>query len=107
MQKCLEEEPSLIFQKIFELFLKIYASAIGNFICHHMCIGGLYLVGKLTNSLIEKIKDKDILKEWKQRHPEIIRTIETVPIVVCKEIDLGLKGAFFAARRIISDEQHS
>jgi hypothetical protein len=29
--------------------------------------------------------------------------IEKIPIVVCKKVDLGLKGAFAYARRIIAD----
>jgi len=62
MQRCLEENSPLIFENVFKLFLKIYSAAIGNFISHHMCTGGLYLVGKLTNSFISKIKDKNILK---------------------------------------------
>lgn len=33
-------------------------------------------------------------------------TIDRVPIVFSKEVDLGLKGAYVYARRVISDEQH-
>lgn len=35
----------------------------------HMTTGGVYLVGGLTKSLIQKIKQKDILEGWKLRHP--------------------------------------
>lgn len=34
------------------------------------------------------------------------KLINKVPIVVSKEVDLGLIGAYVYARRIISDDQH-
>ena len=43
------------------------------------------------------------MKPWKERHPEIARNFQGFPILVCKEVDLGLKGAFVMARRIIAD----
>ena len=43
------------------------------------------------------------MKPWKERHPEIARNFQDLPILVCKEVDLGLKGAFVMARRIIAD----
>jgi glucokinase len=49
----------------------------------HLTTGGVYLVGGLTKSLIQKINQSDILKEWKLRHPEMINLIESMPIVFC------------------------
>lgn len=49
--------------------MKFYSSAIANFMIQHMTTGGVYLVGGLTKSLIQKIKQKDILEGWKLRHP--------------------------------------
>lgn len=62
MQKCKEENPSAIFENVLRLFLKIYGAAISNFVTQHMCVGGLILVGSLTNSLLPKIKGKDLMK---------------------------------------------
>lgn len=33
-----------------------------------MTLGGVYLVGSLTNSLIPKLKDVDFLADYKARH---------------------------------------
>jgi hypothetical protein len=55
MKKCIEKNSSEIFQNVFRLFMKIYEAAIGNFMAQHMCIGGLVLVGSLTNGILPKI----------------------------------------------------
>ncbi len=34
------------------------------------------------------------------------KLLSKVPIIVSKEVNLGIKGAFVYARRIIADEQH-
>lgn len=81
--------------------MKFYSSAIANFIIQHMTTGGVYLVGGLTKSLIQKIKQKDILESWKLRHPQMANVIESMPIVFCNEIDLGLKGAFVMSKRLL------
>jgi glucokinase len=98
--------PSLLYKNVFKLFMKIYESAIGNFLAHHMCTGGLILVGSLTNGILDRLLEMRLLEEWKARHVEFRNNIEDIPIVVCKEVDLGLKGAFVMARRIIADRQH-
>lgn len=51
--------------------MKFYSAAIANFMIQHMTTGGVYLVGGLSNALISKIEGRDILKEWKERHPEM------------------------------------
>jgi glucokinase len=71
VQECIKERPEFIYQKVFGLFMKFYSAAIANFMIQHMTIGGVYLVGGLTNALIRKIEGTDILKEWKERHPEM------------------------------------
>jgi glucokinase len=106
INKCLEEKPSVIFENVFRLFMKIYEAAIGNYLAQHMCIGGLVLVGSLTNGILPKISKMKLLEEWKKRHVEFASNIEDLPLVVCREVDLGLKGAFVVARRIIADNQH-
>jgi len=78
-----KEGHSKVLQGVLDLMLKIYAAAMGNFIVQHMCVGGLYLVGGLTNSLIPKLKSYDFLAGFKGRHPEVASVIEMVPIAVC------------------------
>lgn len=35
----------------------------------HMCKGGLFLVGSLTNELVEIMKKRDLLEGYGERHP--------------------------------------
>ena len=92
-----------IYKEAVDLLIKIYSAAIGNFITTHVCLGGLYLVGSLTNSLLPRLEGVDILKGFRERHPEVEHLVKKAPLVVCKEIDLGLKGAFYVARSILKD----
>lgn len=63
-------------------------------------------MGSLTNAIWHKLKNMDITAEYKKRHPQMAETIDKIPIVFSKELDLGLKGAYVYARRVIADEQH-
>ena len=96
-----EEGASRADDAAVSLLVKIYSAAIANHIVHHMSTGGLYLVGSITNSLLPRLKDKDILAAFRKRHPEVANVVEQTPLLVCKEIDLGLKGAYFVARNIL------
>lgn len=101
-----DPEQDSLSKRACELFLDLYCDAISNFIVTHMCTGGLYLVGGLTNAVIEHLKKRNITERHNARHPQVAATINKVPIVVSREVDLGLKGAYVYARRIIADEQH-
>jgi glucokinase len=96
------ENPPLVYQKVLELFIKIYSSAIATFMAGHLTVGGIYLVGSLTNSVLPKLKGRDLFEGFKTRHPEVAKMVENVPIITCKETELGLRGAFFIAKRIFS-----
>lgn len=61
IKKCLDEDSGVIFKSVFRLFMKIYEAAMGNFMAHHMCVGGLVLVGGLTNGILEKLKTMNLL----------------------------------------------
>ena len=41
----------------------------------HMTTGGVYLVGGLTKALLIKIQGTDILKYWKERHPDMRKVV--------------------------------
>ena len=61
------------------------------------------MVGSLTNSLIPKIKGVDILSAFRNRH-NIGGLVDKAAITVCKDIDLGLKGAYFVARSLLLNQ---
>jgi glucokinase len=52
----------VVFKKTVDLFLKIYSTAIGNFLVQHICEGGIYLVGSVTKAILPLMKKIDILK---------------------------------------------
>ena len=62
-------EEDNLYKKTCEFFMDLYSNAISNFIITHMCTGGLYLVGGLTNAIIEQMKKKNITAGHNQRHP--------------------------------------
>lgn len=104
VSKGVQPDAPRIFASAVNLLIKIYSSVIGNFIVHHMTVGGVYLVGSLTNSLIPKIKGVDILAEYKTRHSNISGLVGKAAIIVCTDIDLGLKGAYFVARSLLLNQ---
>lgn len=75
VQECIRESPDLVYEKVFELFMKLYSAAIANFMIQHMATGGVYLVGGLTKALVGKIKGTDILNNWKERHADMVPII--------------------------------
>ena len=64
------------------------------------------MIGGITKSFVPFMVDQDILKDFKERHPELKQVLESIPIVYAKEIELGLKGSFVYARRVIKDRQN-
>jgi glucokinase len=57
-----------IYAEAVNLLIKIYSATIGNYISQHMCIGGIYLVGSITNTLLPKLQGVDILASFRERH---------------------------------------
>jgi len=56
-------------KKTVDFFLELYCATICNFILYHLPSGGLYLVGSLTNGLIERMKQINIVEKFSERHP--------------------------------------
>lgn len=50
-----------LYFKTLQLFMRLYADAIGNFMSYHMCTGGMYLVGGLTLAILPFIEGKNLL----------------------------------------------
>ena len=99
-------EADTLERKTVEYFIELYSSAICNFIVGHMCTGGLVLVGSLTIAVLDKLKETNLTAKFNERHHEMTKLVNKVPIVVSKEVDLGLRGAYVYARRIIADGQY-
>ena len=80
IDKCktltMEEKDNSLYYLTLELFLKMYTSAIGNFMANHVCRGGMYLVGSLSNSVANFLKERPIIEEFANRHPEVAGMIQ-------------------------------
>ena len=61
------------------------------------------MVNSITKSCVSKLVGMDLFKGYRERHPEAAKMVDKVPIVVCKVVELGMKGAFFVARRVFKD----
>jgi glucokinase len=75
--------PPRIYENVFKLFLKIYSAAIANFVAQHLTTGGMYLIGGLTKSILPRIVGSDLFEEYRERHFDVVKLVEGVPIVVC------------------------
>jgi glucokinase len=101
LARAIVAEPPRIYDSVFRLWAKIYSEAIANFIAQHLTVGGMYLVNSITKVSIERLKSIDMLANFRACHPEVAKMVEGVPIVVCKVVELGMRGAFFVARRTL------
>ncbi len=57
----MKNNSEIVYEKVFQQFMKFYSSAIANFMIQHMTTGGVYLVGGLTKGLVNKFLGTDIL----------------------------------------------
>lgn len=94
-----------LYRKALDLFVGIYSSFLGDTFLRTLCYGGLYLVGGLSLSVAEYMRDPKnlFMQEYMKRRPYMADIFKDMPIVVGKEKDLGLAGAFVYARRIVFD----
>lgn len=77
---------------------------MSNFVTHHLTVGGVYLVNSITNTLLPRMVGQDMFALFRERHPDVAKLLVNVPVAVCKVVELGMKGAFFYARRIYSQQ---
>ena len=62
-------------------------------------------MNSITNSSVPRLKGTDMLAGFKERHPEVAQLVRDIPILVCKVVELGMKGAFFVARRTLRQNE--
>ena len=62
-------------------------------------------MNSITNVSIPRLVGTDMMASWKERHPEAAFIVDKVPIVVCKVVEMGMKGAFYVAKRTFINQQ--
>jgi glucokinase len=97
--------PESLHRLALDLFVSIYTEFLGNIALQSLCYGGLYLTGSMTLSVAEYLRSPEVgfLKKYNERRPYLHSILSQIPIVVSKEVNLGLAGAFVYARRIVFD----
>ncbi|MCF6219378.1 MAG: glucokinase [Gammaproteobacteria bacterium] len=90
-QFALESGDTLANQAL-DLFLKIYASQVGNHALNTLPYGGLYIAGGIAPKLIERIKQGGFMAAYSDKAP-MAALMKKFPIKVVMEPRVGLLGA--------------
>jgi glucokinase len=96
MNISLHRKDDELCKKTFDLFTRIYARCIKNFILDTMALGGVYIAGGIATKnqdLFESKIFKDEVENAYQRHD----ILNKVPIYLIHNYDISLKGACLAA----------
>jgi len=99
------KNPDSLHRMALDLFVSIYTEFLGDTALRSLCYGGLYLIGSMTLSIAEYLRSPEVrfLNKYIERRTYLHSILSQIPIVVSKEVDLGLHGAFVYARRIVFD----
>lgn len=104
------EKPDSLHRKALDLFVSMYTEFLGDTALRTLCYGGLYLIGDMSITVADYMKSPTVtfFKKYTERRPYLEAVLSQIPVVVSKESDLGLHGAFVYARRIVFDlyDQH-
>lgn len=80
------EQPGTVYRMALDLFVGLYSDFLGDTLLRTLCYGGLYLVGGLSFSIAEYLKDPKtaFLEEYMKRRPYMKDIFKDMPIVVSK-----------------------
>ncbi|MCG2718393.1 MAG: glucokinase [Nanoarchaeota archaeon] len=86
-------------KETFDIFTRFYGRAAKNFSLMSLCFGGLYIGGGIA------LKNEDIFKSeifWEEFHDSYMsHVIDKIPVFLMKQYDSGIKGALFAASKLL------
>ena len=86
--------------KVIEKFTEIYGTEVGNAALTHLPSGGIYLVGGVTNGIMDYLTSTPTFMNAYSSKGRLSETIKNFRIMVVKpNIEVGLLGAQEAARR--------
>ena len=92
-------------KKVLELFIEIFGEIAGNMALNCLPTGGMYLVGGLSLALKDLIKNSDIFMKHFVNKDNIRFFIETFPVYLVTNEELGLLGSAEYARRLIEKNE--
>ncbi len=82
--------------KALNIFVRIYAAALGNLALTTLPFGGLYIVGGIAQKLLSLINSKLFFEAFGDKG-RVSDVIKNIPISVVLDIDVGLQGAAWYA----------
>jgi len=86
------------------MFTEIFATACSNFCLVTLCVNGLFLVGSLSNSFHDYIKnDPTFLQRFSDKGRLTKFLSEEIPIYLVTDLHIGLKGCEEFGRRLIEE----
>ena len=89
ISNALEKDP--IASKAVDLFIQIYGSIVGNMALTFLPYGGLYLLGGIAPSLVNKFNDGKFIDSM-TRKGRLSSILFDIPIYVVLDKNIGLKG---------------
>ena len=92
-------------KKVLEFFIEIFGEIAGNMALNCLPTGGMYLVGGLSLALKDLIKNSDIFMKHFVNKDNIKFFIETFPVYLVINEELGLLGSAEYARRLIENNE--
>jgi glucokinase len=79
-------------KKTIEFFIEMYGAAAGNMSLLLLPIGGLYILGGLSNALEDYIRNGSFLKSFKNKG-RLEPLLSKIPLFLVKNSLIGVKGA--------------
>ena len=91
-------------RKAAEMFVDMYGAEAGNMALRVLARGGVFLAGGVAAKNIDWFTDGRFIEAFR-RKGRFRAFCETVPVDVITDQEVGLRGAFAFAQRLVSDER--
>ncbi len=86
-------------QKALDLFVSIYGAQAGNLALTTLAHGGVYIAGGVAAKIIDKMRDGTFMRAFRTKG-RMSLLLETIPVYVATNQEVGLMGAALAASRM-------
>ena len=104
VSKGLKKECKLC-EKSLDFFIQLYGQAAGNASLMYLPSGGLYLLGGLSVALQELIIKTDTWMKAFVDKGRLSSVLESTPVILIRVHDLGMRGSYEYARRLIENDE--
>lgn len=88
------------------LFVRCYGSQAGNFALASLALGGVYVAGGIAPKIIDRLQGGAFIKTFIDKG-KMAHLLETVPVNVVMNPEVGLLGSRVVAQRIIAESRRN